>query len=219
MRGPVSLRRTKEKRHRYDRAASNGSYVANDPVNRTDPTGMESVIQGKNIVIRPEDQTVPQVTIPNTVSATGVSGSCLTCHTYDVQTPSNITDAEAVGAGIANNPTPGPGNGPASTRGTINDAGPLPVSLQENYVRSFLVASPDPSRFTDITVNYTIADGHALEEGFVIRYGVISEGGITLRSYGEGNSWKQAPILSKIWGPQVQRVWMQNHNQIIDSFR
>lgn len=39
-RGPVSLRRTKEKRHRYGGAASSGSYVANDPVNATDPTGM-----------------------------------------------------------------------------------------------------------------------------------------------------------------------------------
>lgn len=39
-RGPVSLRRTKEKRHRYGRAASSGSVVGNDPVNLTDPTGM-----------------------------------------------------------------------------------------------------------------------------------------------------------------------------------
>lgn len=38
--GPVSLRRTKEKRHRYGWTASSGSYVANDPVNKTDPTGM-----------------------------------------------------------------------------------------------------------------------------------------------------------------------------------
>jgi|GEM_PF-6792586 len=39
-RGPVSLRRTKEKRHRYDGRASSGPYVGNDPVNNTDPTGM-----------------------------------------------------------------------------------------------------------------------------------------------------------------------------------
>lgn len=35
----LSLRRIREKRHRYGRAASSGSYVANDPVNKTDPTG------------------------------------------------------------------------------------------------------------------------------------------------------------------------------------
>lgn len=46
-RGPVSLRRTKEKRHSYGRAASSGSYVGLDPVNATDPTGTQVFVGGQ----------------------------------------------------------------------------------------------------------------------------------------------------------------------------
>ncbi len=39
----VNPRGVREKRHRYDRWASSGSYVGNDPVNATDPTGMVGI--------------------------------------------------------------------------------------------------------------------------------------------------------------------------------
>ena len=41
------------------------------------------------------------------------------------------------------------------------------------------------------------------------RYGEMSpsNGTITLRSYGEGDNWRQAPVLEGVWGAQVQKVW------------
>ena len=115
-------------------------------------------------------------------------------HTYDVATASALTNSSAVGQGIANLPTPGPNNAPATPGGTVNNAGRIPTAGDSNLVRSYSVKSPDPSRYTDITINYTISGAHGLSEGFVIRYGEISSsnGAITLRSYGEGNNWRQA---------------------------
>lgn len=88
-------------------------------------------------------------------------------------------------------------------------------------VRTFLVTSPDPSKFTNITVNYTVAGQHGLNEGFVMRYGEIGATGTTLRSYGEGNNWRQNMSLRDVpfvgWGPKVQAVWQRNHQEIIDA--
>jgi hypothetical protein len=86
-------------------------------------------------------------------------------------------------------------------------------------VRSFLVPSPDSSRYTDIIVNYTVADEHGLAEGFVMRYGEVGEQGnvTSLRSYGEGNAWQQNPALGFIWRPQVGNVWTQNQLEVIED--
>ena len=85
-------------------------------------------------------------------------------------------------------------------------------------VKSFLVNTPDASKFTNITVNYTVNGAHGLTEGFVIRYGAISPSGtITLRSYGEGNNWRQAPALKGLWDPQVQKIWGNNQQNIINN--
>lgn len=170
-------------------------------------------------MIQPKDPTVPRITLPNTVGATGVSSSSATFHLYDVKTPSNLTNGAAVGQGFANSPTPGLGNQPASFSGTVNNAGGIPTAGNTNLVKSFSVNTPDATKYTNITVNYTISGAHGLTEGFVIRYGEISslDGTITLRSYGEGDNWRQAPALEGIWGAQVQRIWDNNHRSIING--
>jgi RHS repeat-associated protein len=195
------------------------AYANNSPYKYIDPDGRDSTVKDGVIKIEPKDQTVPRITLPNTVGATGVSSSSSTFHTYDVRTPSNLTNAAAVGRGIANSPTPGPGNLPASPSGTVNNAGGIPTAGNTNLVKSFSVNTPDAAKFTNITVNYTVSGAHGLTEGFVIRYGEISpsNGAITLRSYGEGNSWRQAPALEGVWGPQVQKIWGNNQQNIING--
>lgn len=198
------------------------NYGNNNPYKFTDPDGRRSVVKDGQIHIQPENKTVPSIApIPNTVGATGVSPSDTSFHTYNVQTNSSLSGTQAED-GFKYNPTPG-NDRPASPNGTRNNVGPIPTAGDNNYVRSFTVASPDPARFTDITVNYTIAGEHGLAEGFVMRYGEIGDSGTVLRSYGEGNNWRQSPVLENIprigWGGQVEKVWQQNHQEIINGAR
>ncbi|MCR6700955.1 MAG: hypothetical protein NVV68_07330 [Dokdonella sp.] len=197
-------------------------YGNNNPYKFVDPDGRRSVVKDGQIYIQPENASVPALApFPNTVGATGVSPSDRSFHTYDVQTNSALSGAQA-GEGFRTNPTPG-NDSPASPTGTRNNVGPIPTAGENNYVRSFSVASPDPARFTDVTVNYTVAGEHGLAEGFVMRYGEIGDGGTVLRSYGEGNNWRQNPALENIprigWGGQVEKVWQQNHQEIINGAR
>lgn len=190
------------------------AYVGNDPINLYDPNGEEAVVIDDRIQINPLDPTVPDINIPNNVGAEGFSNYRMSFHYYDVRTPTNFTNGSAVGESIRQDPTPG-NDGAASPNGRRNNVGSIPFHGDQNFVRSFSVASPDPSKFTDITVNYTIAGEHGLNEGFVMRFGQIgSDGTITLRSYGEGNDPAQDMALSFIWRPQVEDVWQDVHREV-----
>ena len=202
------------------------AYVQHNPATLLDLKGRESIVIGDRIYLRPKDKSVPAVDLPNTVAAKGVKESDWSFHDYNVPTPSNLRGPSAMaslGEGFKSSPTPtvpGKNNRPATPQGTENDVGPLPTGTNENFVRSFTVPSPDPSNYTDIMVNYTIAGRHTVHEGFVIRFGEKSpDGTITLRSYGEGNAWRQAPVLSFFWGPVVRKVWEQNHEEILRKIR
>ena len=125
---------------------------------------------------------------------------------------SKITQPDAAAKTLASVPTPGPNNRAAAPGGTLNDAGPLAGS-PKNYVMSFSVKSPDPSKYTDIVVNYTVSGKHVLNEGFVMRYGVIGDKGqVTgVRTYGEGNSviqWGYPAIVQRlVTYPITKGVW------------
>lgn len=189
-------------------------YVGNDPINSHDPNGQEAVVIDDRILIRPANESVPSVTIPNTVGASGFTNFRGSFHIYDVRTPTQLTDSGAVGDAIRRDPTPG-NDRPASPGGTRNNVGTIPLAGNNNYVKSFSVPSPDPSRFTDITVNYTINGEHGLNEGFVLRYGDIgTNGSITLRSYGEGNGILQDPTFTWATKPASEAVWQPLHRQI-----
>jgi RHS repeat-associated protein len=144
--------------HSFNRYA----YGNNNPYKYVDLDGRESVVIGDRIMLRPQNPLVPSVSLPNNVGARGLSPSDAFFHTYTVDTPSSITNAAGVGQGIANSPTPGPNNLPASPMGTINNAGAIPTLGDTNLVRSYSMKSPDSARYTDITVNYTISGAHGL---------------------------------------------------------
>jgi hypothetical protein len=192
-------------------------YANNNPYRFTDPDGRRATVINGRIVIVPENSAMPRLSIPNTVGATGVSPNRWFFHDYVVSTPSNTTNAAAVGAAFANNPAPGPGDY-ASPQGTLNNVGHLPFQPMDfgvNMVRSFTVASPDPSKFTDITVNYTVAGAHSMEEGFVLQFGQITAtGDINNVSYGEGNAFEQGNWDKPVWLPQVEQVWQEHHDEI-----
>lgn len=189
-------------------------YVGNDPVGLVDPTGQRAVAAGNMIYILPDTPGVPSVAIPNTVGAQGFGPRDAHFHIYRVSSRGGI-DGGAIGAGFRNNPTPGQDN-PASPSGTRNDVGQIhPFDGGHNNVRSFSVPSPDRSRFTDITINYTIPGEHALNEGFVMGYGERNaDGTVTMHHYGEGDAALQNPALGRLWGPQARRTWLRVQQQI-----
>lgn len=102
---------------------------------------------------------------------------------------------------------------PAPHGGHVNLGVFAPVTV-------ILIPSPDPSKYTDIYVNYTIDGAHDLTEGFVYRYGYLNaNGGVTLVTYGEGDSVVQAladkvaPSLGA--APPEKPVWMGNSDSIL----
>ena len=162
------------------------------------------------IHIVPSTAGVPAVYIPNTVNAiNSFSTSELTGHIYSTDTKSSLSGLSNLpfaGAGQAEHPTPGDFHA-ATPQGTLNDVGWLGPLPGPNYVKSFLVSSPDPSKYSDITVNYTmnfdaartidnpagLVSGHWLSDGYVMQYSSLNEdNSITMHSYGEGNSAFQA---------------------------
>lgn len=70
------------------------------------------------------------------------------------------------------------------------------------------MSSPNPAKYSNITVNYTISGVHTLDEGFVMRYAEKgSDGKTIIKTYGEGNAWKQKfPGASWIAGREWSKV-------------
>lgn len=180
-------------------------------------------LDGDRVVLRPRNPDVPGVTIPNNTGAQGFEvgpGYALweREHTYEVLpydtgVPFDQRNAALVGDAIARNPVPTFDDQPASATGSLNDA------LLSDHVKTYRVPSPDPARYTDVIVNYTIAGEHRLHEGYVIRYGERDENGnIRLVTYGEGNSPLQHPV-NVLNSAGVQGAWTMNNVGITDDVR
>lgn len=173
-------------------------------------------LDGANIHLVPRNPNVPRVTIPNQVGAEGFEvgprwNIISPEHTYNVRTDTKIPFDRArdiFGEAIAQDPVPASGDLRARPEGVTNDAG------LGNLVRTYTYPSPDPSRFSDITVNYTLGDKHILQEGYVIRYAErMPDGNARIVSYGEGNGLLQHPVSPAhlVFGAG----WKENHSDIV----
>jgi hypothetical protein len=197
--------------HSHNRYA----YANNNPYKFVNPDGRDAVLVGNQVHINPVLASIPSVVIPNTAGALGFNGSDTGFHKYSFDDSSNLKLNQA-SSGISNNPTPG-ADRPASTSGTTNDVGNLSIFPGPNLVKSYIVPSPDKSKYTDITVNYTIKGEHTLDEGFVMRYGEInSRGGTTIRTYGEGNAIKQKLPFADSF---ARKAWKGVNKEINNSAR
>jgi hypothetical protein len=178
-------------------------------------------VVGDRVNIIPEKDRrsdLPSFNIPNNVGAQGFSPGIWT-HDYLVRNfaPPTLVGKDAlaaIGAALRGNPTPG-NDTPASGKGTRNDVGNLmPFDGDDNYVRSYVIPSTDPSR-SDAIVNYTITGEHALSEGFVMRYAeMLPTGEILLVTYGEGNAGVQSEATDFYWRGAATAAWTQNANEI-----
>jgi hypothetical protein len=172
-------------------------------------------LDGSSIHLVPRNTSVPRVTLPNTVGAQGFEVGpqwdvINKEHTYNVRTDTTIPFDRAsglFGEAIAQDPVPGSGDLRGRPEGVTNDAG------VGNLVRTYTVPSPDPSRYTDMTVNYTLGEKHVLQEGYVIRYGErLPDGNTQIVSYGEGNGIVQHPLSPM--HAVFSASWRANHDDI-----
>lgn len=170
------------------------------------------------IQLTPRDQSVPQIRIPNNTGADGfrvTPGWYLldSSHTYRPETPTTIPFDRAkdlLAKELFTHPVPNEAALPATPEGTRNDA------AMGQYVRSYTVASPDPARFTDIMVNYTIAGEHGFHEGYIMRYGERQpDGTVKIITYGEGNALLQHPANIPIH-IENSELWLNNQHAIYE---
>ncbi len=191
-RGPVSLRRTREKRHCYGWTASSGSYVANDPVNLTDPTGTECKGDGKVLTCNPVGDDTGTFQIPQPAGYPNYTGpDAAFPHAYRAETSSPDAGGsltQAVTDQVIGNPTPG-NDRAATAGGVVNDAGITPGPMQDlvnSYVRT-------DSNGNTVVVNVTIPGEHVLSPGIVAQYVIPGPGQIRIVVAGEGNGALSVP--------------------------
>ncbi|QPH55591.1 hypothetical protein [Pontivivens ytuae] len=147
------------------------------------------------MMIDPKLEGMPEVAIPVYEGMDGFHDSDRFFHEYilSLEAPDHINGQDgllAIQQALIANPTPYEFD-IATADGQLNNAGPSPLN-DANLVRSYVVKNPNPNQ-TDIIINYTVDGAHVLEEGYVLRYGELNDdGGITLHTYGEGDSVIQA---------------------------
>jgi RHS repeat-associated protein len=194
------------------------AYVGNDPINGVDPTGLKCETSGGRTTCTPEDSSVKPVSVPAEKGWEDFDRSDPNFHAYDYTDSVGSGDAEygaALEQELINHPTPG--QGAASAGGTTIDVD-IPGPFGQDNVSSYVVTSADGSRYI---INVTQAD-HTLGSGFVIRQ-VVNDGNgnYSIRTYGEGNSWKQTGIAGAIGGADsaARSVWSTSARTIQDHAR
>jgi hypothetical protein len=134
-------------------------------------------------------------------------------HTYSVDTPTDIpwsSGRDAVQQALIDNPVPNADHHAATPDGATNDA----LNWAPSKVSSYVVPSEDPSKYTDMVVNYTQPD-HTLSPGFVLRRGALQpDGTILIQSWGEGRAWEQSWPIEWMTGAMSNSVWDSNQQDI-----
>lgn|GEM_PF-1214590 len=165
-------------------------YVANDPVNLTDPTGMEC----KNNTEAGTTNCVTKdynVTFKTTDSFPGTDASRSDFHYYDETAQSHL-GVDATRNWVQQNPTPGDPS-PATPGGTRNDATPVIGGLPGDISPVSSITTTNTVSGNPVVVNVTLP-GHPLFPGIVVREVVPNaDGTSTIHNRGEGNGDLQRP--------------------------
>lgn len=182
------------------------AYVANDPVNSTDPTGMECNPQkdGSSVCDPPGDD-IGTFTIPKEHNPGYIGPDKSGYHDYyaEASTPSLKEDEAAITQAIIDNPTPG-NDSPATAAGVVNDAGISPFSGR--YGDKVVSYVTKDSNGNTLVVNVTIAGQHVLHPGYVAQ-AIVPSGNhsTTVFVVGEGNARIQQGPGSALGGAVFQR--------------
>lgn len=206
----------------YEAGLNLYAYVENDPLNATDPSGMECTSSGGSL----------SCTTPGGISFAVQSPAGFPdlrpanqgYHSYAFSTRSTSVDASRLMQEIINKPTLGPNylNAPATVQGTRNEATPNAIyhgiigftgqrpGTSLNPVVSYLTTDQSGNA---LVVNVT-ERGHSLFPGYVAHYVISSPESATLVTEGEGLSPWQAP--DSPLANRFNSVWPPLHEQTIN---
>ncbi len=189
--------------------------------------GVELNSESGGVKVTPGRSVVPPFELPNNdVDAKGFNRSDVDAHQYLVETEVigrfTALELSAFSDALVADPTLHATDMPASPNGTRNNANPPEWYGRINplnKVLSYVIPSPDPSRYSDLVVNYTIAGEHILNEGYVVRFAELDgTGAVTLRTYGEGAGYLQSPTFlanTILFDTHLTKNWRRTHDDII----
>ena len=197
--------------------ANTYAYVFNNPLNATDPSGLDCVAVNGRVTCTPPGGPTVQFPQPSGWPAT-MNNNSSNFHSYNIAVSLAGADAACVMQGIIDNPTPGSPN-QASPQGTSNNATPaLATSLFDalDLISSFgndqgSYNNSPVSSYTmnngSVVVNVTMP-GHPLHPGYVAR----TINGSTVNNFGEGIGALQgkyspvAGLINGVWNGQTQGI-------------
>jgi hypothetical protein len=213
------------------------AYVANDPVNRTDPTGRECVSRDGTTVCKLNVRGLSPIKFNTPAGWRDFRPGQQGVHRYvhPRTTAGDADRAQRLNEAAANDPTPGHDR-PATPAGTLNDA--TPSALRATVAGAAAPTSPAEALASTIAPeagalspvrSYTTTDaqgnvtggfnvtqpGHPLFPG-ILQYGTIpnQNGTVTMYYAGEGAGVLQAPGMPTA-GP-INNVW-PGHMRGIDE--
>ena len=177
------------------------TYVGNNPLNATDPSGMDCVSAGGVTTCMTANYTVSFPQQPGFQDFTTKSANY---HAYSTPAATPGRTLQEDRQFVTNNPTPGFPS-PATPQGTSNDATPVvgglsPVSISP--VKSFTLTNQKDGQ--PVVVNVT-EPGHPLQSGIVVREPTQTNNGTVINNWGEGTAPLQAPG-SRV-GNEINSVW------------
>lgn len=200
------------------------TYVGNNPLNATDPSGTTCVAPRDTVNCTPTDNNdkpipgLPSISFPkpqNWPSTMSAAGNPVKHHAYTYRTPIGNKSPASVQKSVANDPTPNNSDKPASAQGTPNDATPsegvrgVAASLVNNDVKSYTATDANGNTWV---INVT-EPSHTLSPGYVLR-GTV---GNDLVSYGEGLALKQA--LGPLSDVSISDAWINQNQRNVDEAR